>query len=132
MIGTLRRELLDRLLIVTERHPHPILTPHLSHFNACRSHRSLAQLTPAQVETGTPEPINLADDRIRRRSILDGLTGECHRAAWPTVYDANPQFSAYAEYSAPAPEVRLQRHRWSARVGADGDSRRGPAVLARR
>jgi len=64
MIGTLRRELLDRLLIVNERHLHRVVTVYLSHFNAYRPHRSLAQLAPAQVETGTPEPTNLADVRV--------------------------------------------------------------------
>ena len=37
MIGTLRRELLDRLLIVNERHLHRVVTVRLSHFNACRA-----------------------------------------------------------------------------------------------
>jgi hypothetical protein len=81
MIGTLRRELLDRVLIVNQRHLRRVATVYLSHFNACRPHRSLAQLAPAQVETGPPEPINLADYRIARKPILDGLTSEYHRAA---------------------------------------------------
>ena len=34
MIGTLRRELFDRVLIVNERHLHQILTVYLRHFNA--------------------------------------------------------------------------------------------------
>jgi len=81
MIGTLRRKLLDRLLIVNERHVHRVVTVYLSDFNACRPHRSLAQLAPAQVETRPPEPINLADYRVRRRPILDGLLSEYHLAA---------------------------------------------------
>jgi transposase InsO family protein len=81
MIGMLRRELLDRLLIVNERHLHWVVTVYLSHLNACRPHRSLAQFAPAQVETRTPEPINLADYSVCRRPILGGLTGEYHRAA---------------------------------------------------
>jgi hypothetical protein len=39
------------------------------------------QLTPTQTETGPPESINLADCRIRRRPILDGITSEYQRAA---------------------------------------------------
>ena len=39
MIGTLRRELLDRLLIVNERHLRRILTV-LHHFNTARPHRT--------------------------------------------------------------------------------------------
>jgi transposase InsO family protein len=81
MIGTLRRELLDRVLIVNQRHLRRVATVYLSHFNACRPHRSLAQLAPTQVETGSPEPINLADYRVDRKPILDGLSSEYHRAA---------------------------------------------------
>jgi transposase InsO family protein len=73
ILGTLRRELLDRILIVNERHPRRVLTVYLKHFNAARPHRSLGQLTSAHVETCAPEPVNLADYRIRRRPILNGL-----------------------------------------------------------
>jgi putative transposase len=51
MIGTLRRELLDRILVVNERHLRRILTIYLHHFNSARPHRRLGQLTPAQAET---------------------------------------------------------------------------------
>jgi putative transposase len=81
MIGTLRRELLDRILIVNERHLRRILTDYLHHFNAARPHRTLAQLAPAQAETQPPHGINLADHQIHRRPILDGLTSEYHIAA---------------------------------------------------
>jgi transposase InsO family protein len=81
MIGTLRRELLDRILIVNERHLRRILTDYLHHFNAARPHRALAQLAPAQAETQPPHVINLADHQIHRRPILDGLTSEYHIAA---------------------------------------------------
>jgi hypothetical protein len=76
MIGTLRRELLDRILIVNERHLRQILAVYLHHFNNVRPHRTLAQLTPAQAETQPTQVINLADYQIRRRTILDRLTSE--------------------------------------------------------
>jgi hypothetical protein len=69
MIGTLRRELLDRVLIVNQRHLHRVITVYLAHFNAARPHRSLEQLTPSQSETEPPEPIDLAGSRIRRKPI---------------------------------------------------------------
>ena len=52
MIGTLRRELLDQLLIVNEHHLRRALTEYLRHYNArpSRPHRTLGQLTPAQAE----------------------------------------------------------------------------------
>ena len=76
MIGTLRRELLDKILVVNERHLRRILTIYLHHFNTARPHRALAQLAPAQVETQPPPVINLADHHVRRRPILGGLTSE--------------------------------------------------------
>lgn len=51
MIGTLPRELLDRILIVNERHLRQVLTTYLHHFNEARPHRALGQLTPTQAET---------------------------------------------------------------------------------
>ncbi len=81
MIETLRRELLDRVLIVNERHLCRILRIYLDHFNAARPHRTLGQLTPAQAETQPSPVINLADYQVRRRPILDGLTSEYQIAA---------------------------------------------------
>jgi Integrase core domain len=83
MIGTLRRELLDRLLIVNEHHLRRVLTEYLQHYNAARPHRALGQLTPAQAGTQPPEPIDLADHRIRRKQVLRGLTHEYYVAALP-------------------------------------------------
>jgi len=51
MIGTLRREVLDRLLIVNEHHLRWVPTEYLRHYNTARPHRSLGQLTPAQAGT---------------------------------------------------------------------------------
>jgi hypothetical protein len=76
MIGTLRRELLDRILVVNEHHLRRILAVNLQHFNTVRPHWTLAQPAPAQTETQLPQVINLGDHQIRRRSILDGLTSE--------------------------------------------------------
>jgi hypothetical protein len=81
IIGTLRRELFDRLLIVNEHHLRRVLTEYLRHYNAARPHRSLGQLTPARVDTQRPEPINLAEYRIHRKQVLDGLTHEYYIAA---------------------------------------------------
>ncbi len=81
MIGTLRRELLDRIMIVNDRHLRQVLTRYLHHFNEARPHRALAQLTPAQAETQPPHVINLVDYQVHRRPILDGLTSEYQIAA---------------------------------------------------
>jgi putative transposase len=80
MIGTLRRELFDRLLIVNEHHLRWVLTEYLRHNNAARPHRALGQLAPAQAHARPPQ-INLAEHRIRRKQVLGGLTHEYQIAA---------------------------------------------------
>ena len=80
MIGTLRRELLDRLLIINERHLRQVLSEYLRHYNTSRPHRALSQLAPAQAHSRPPE-INLARHRIRRKQVLRGLTSEYQIAA---------------------------------------------------
>jgi putative transposase len=81
MVGTLRRELLDRLLIVNEHHLREALTEYLLHYNTARPHRSLGQLAPAQADAYPPEPANLAEHRIGRKQVLGGLTHEYYIAA---------------------------------------------------
>src|ERR1017187_5524916 len=80
MIGTLRREVLDRLLIVSEHHLREVLTEYLRHYNAARPHRALDQLAPAQAHCRPPE-INLAEHQLRRKQVLGGLTHEYQIAA---------------------------------------------------
>jgi putative transposase len=80
MVGTLRREVFDRLLIVNEHHLRQVLTEYLHHYNTARPHRSLGQLAPAQAPTRPPE-INLAEHRIRRKQVLGGVTHEYQIAA---------------------------------------------------
>jgi hypothetical protein len=75
IIGTLRRELPGRLLIVNERHLRQVLTGYLAHYNTARPHHALGQLPPAQAHSRPPE-INLAEYQIRRKRVLGGLTHE--------------------------------------------------------
>ena len=76
LIGTLRRELLDRILIVNEQHLRRVLDEYLWHYNSARPHRGLDQLTPVQAEDGPPAPVNLVEYRLRRKRVLHGLTHE--------------------------------------------------------
>jgi putative transposase len=80
VIGTLRRELFDRLLIVDEHHLRRVLAEYLRHYNTGRPHRALSQLPPAQAHIRPPE-INLAEYRIRRKQVLGGLIHEYRIAA---------------------------------------------------
>jgi hypothetical protein len=56
-IGTLRRELLNRILIINRRQLDHILTVHVEHYNSHRPHRSLGQ-TPPRNRTAVPPAAN--------------------------------------------------------------------------
>jgi hypothetical protein len=81
MIGTQRRDLFDRVLILGERHLRQVLQAFLAHYNSVRPHRALAQLSPGQAETAPPEPIDLSARWLRRKPALGGLTSEYQVAA---------------------------------------------------
>jgi putative transposase len=80
IIGTLRRELFGRLLIVNEHHLRRVLTEYLIHYNTARPHRALGQLPPAQAHIRPPK-IDLAEHRIRPKQVLGGRTHEYKIAA---------------------------------------------------
>jgi hypothetical protein len=103
IIGTLRRELLDQLLIVNEQHLRRVLTEYLLHYNDARPHRSLGQLTPAQADTRPPEPqINLAEHRINQKQILGGLARKYYVAALPLhVATGNARSPSESYFRAP-------------------------------
>jgi len=46
LVGTLRRELLDRVLITGKRHLQAVLTEYQAHYNAARPHQGIAQRAP--------------------------------------------------------------------------------------
>ena len=77
--GTLRRELLDRILIVGERHLALVLREYVAHYNGHRPHQSRRQRPPG-VKT---QPVrDVADLRsARRKPVVAGLINEYHHAA---------------------------------------------------
>jgi transposase InsO family protein len=79
VIGTLRRELLDRTLVLGDGHLDLVLREYLIHYNRHRPHQSRQQ-RPPDIET---QPIwDAADLRsVRRRSVVTGLINEYHHAA---------------------------------------------------
>ena len=76
-VGTLRRECLDHMLILGERHLCGVLTEYVRHYNSHRPHQDLQQEPPLR-ESGHAVDITA---RIERRQVLGGLTSEYRRAA---------------------------------------------------
>jgi transposase InsO family protein len=72
LIGTLRRECLDHLLIIGPRHLDVVLSEYVQHFNAHRPHRSLDQRPP----TGGSLPHSDTTVRPLRRDRLGGIIHE--------------------------------------------------------
>ena len=72
-IGSLRRELLDRILIVNRRQLEHVLAVYLDHYNTHRPHRSLEQTPPLQP---SPRGAPGGDLVVQRRRRLGGLINE--------------------------------------------------------
>jgi transposase InsO family protein len=81
LIGTLRRELLDRTLILNQAHLRAVLAEYQEHYNTARPHQGIGQRVP----DGDPRPrVTEADPstwQIRRKPVLSGLIHEYERAA---------------------------------------------------
>jgi transposase len=76
VIGTLRRECLDRMLILGRRHLEAVLAEYVEHYNSHRPHRSLGQAAPSALDS-TPEHDTDPDlARLRRTDRLGGLIHE--------------------------------------------------------
>jgi putative transposase len=76
-VGTLRRECLDHLLILGERHLREILAKYARHYNGHRPHQGLQQ-NPPMHRVGHITDLTA---RIKRRRVVGGLISEYHRAA---------------------------------------------------
>ena len=90
-----------RLLVVNERHLRQVLTEYLQHYNTARPHRALGQLTPARAASQRPDPVNLAEHKIRRKQVLGGLTSEYYIAALPASVATEMQVTARIEFPSP-------------------------------
>jgi putative transposase len=77
-VGTIRRELLDRLLIINQRHAAAVLREFERHYNDHRPHRTLDQAAPQRpLPSHTPTAI----DTARRHDRLGGLIHEYQHVA---------------------------------------------------
>ena len=74
VIGTLRRECLDHLIILDEQHLRSVLTEFIGYYNLERPHRTLRLETPVPVLRGV-------GGAVRSRPVLGGLHHVYDRAA---------------------------------------------------
>jgi len=73
LVGTLRRELLDRMLILGEGHLRTILAEYQVHYNTARPHQGIAQHVPdGEHDGGHLTVADLDRGRILRKPVLGG------------------------------------------------------------
>jgi transposase InsO family protein len=77
-IGSIRRELLDRTLIINQRHAASVLDEYQHHYNSHRPHRTLGQAAPLRP---LPQPTTSETNTLRRRDRLGGLLHEYQQVA---------------------------------------------------
>jgi len=82
LVGTLRREALERMLILDKAHLRAVLAEYQAHYNAARPHQGIGQHVP---DDDPDDPrvtlIDLDIGRFKRRSVLNGLINEYIHAA---------------------------------------------------
>ena len=82
LVGALRRELLDRVLILGEAHLRAVLAEYQTHYNTARPHQGIAQRVPADERDAPRVTLTEVDTRqIRRKAVLSGLINEYTDAA---------------------------------------------------
>jgi transposase InsO family protein len=77
-VGTVRRELLDRMLVFGRRHLVSVLAAYADHYNVHRPHRALGQAPPLGP---VDPPVILSAGRVVRRDRLGGLIHEYAQVA---------------------------------------------------
>jgi len=82
LVGTLRRELLDRMLILGEAHLHTVLAEYQVHYNTARPHQGIAQRVPdGDPDASRATVTGIDTQQIRRKPVLGGLINEYTHAA---------------------------------------------------
>jgi len=82
LAGTLRREMLDRVLILGEAHLRSVLAGYQAQYNTARPHQGIAQRVPAGERDAHRATLTDVDTwQIRRKPVLGGLINEYTYAA---------------------------------------------------
>jgi transposase InsO family protein len=81
LIGILRRELLDRTLILNQAHLRAVLAEYQKHYNTARPRQGTDQRLPVPDPASRVTAAALGTCQIRRKPVLSGLINEYERAA---------------------------------------------------
>jgi putative transposase len=79
-IGSVRRECLDHMLILNERHLHWIIGEYVEYFNCARPHQGIGQRIP-DPRKGDKSRVGESSGRILSRPVLGGLYHDYRRIA---------------------------------------------------
>jgi putative transposase len=77
-VGSIRRELLDRILVINQRHATAVLDEHQHHYNSHRPHRALGQAAPLRPLL---QPTTGETNTVQRHDRLGGLLHEHQHVA---------------------------------------------------
>jgi transposase InsO family protein len=82
-VGSVRRECLDRLLIIGRHHLQHVLATYARHYNGHRPHRALGQRPPLRMLPSDEQSVTDVTDigGLRRKDLLGGLIHEYQLAA---------------------------------------------------
>jgi transposase InsO family protein len=83
-LGSVRRECLDHILILSERHLHQVIKEYLQYFNTARPHQGIEQRTPEEAHSPVREISSVtsrAGPKIVGCPVLGGLHHDYRKAA---------------------------------------------------
>ena len=113
IIGSIRREALDHVLIMNEAHARQVLAAYQQHYNEHRPHRARNQLPPGAYEQPTAGPDLEIPSLLRTRIVAAPSTSNC------------PQLDQQRRFSEPL------RQRWRASsVSSEHLVEEGPEAVA--
>jgi transposase InsO family protein len=81
IIQTLRHELCDHVLVLTEAHARQLLATYQHHYNSHRPHQARKQLPPDSARQPTIDVHHFKTHRVRCTRVLGGLINEYQHAA---------------------------------------------------
>jgi putative transposase len=82
LVGTLRQELLDWVLIIGQAHLRAVLTEYQVHYNTAQARHGITQRVPGdEPDVARPTVTDIDTRQIRRKPVLGGLINEYIRAA---------------------------------------------------